>query len=213
MTDRTLKKTDRTRALIIEKAAPVFNRKGLAGTTLSDLTCATGLTKGSIYGNFKDKDDVALHVFEYHCKALSSFLTKAVDREATAVGKLLAIPEAYRRLYPRILAHGGCPILNTATEADDTHEALRRKAVETIDTIRQQILDLIHAGINSGELREKTDPADMADTVITLVEGGLFLSKLTGEARYILTALSRIDALIHSARTRREPFTEKGNTP
>lgn len=47
------RKSERTRQFIIEKVAPIFNRKGYAGTSLSDLTEATGLTKGAIYGNFK----------------------------------------------------------------------------------------------------------------------------------------------------------------
>jgi AcrR family transcriptional regulator len=37
--------------------------KGYAGTSMYDLTEATGLTKGSIYGNFENKDDVALAGF------------------------------------------------------------------------------------------------------------------------------------------------------
>jgi AcrR family transcriptional regulator len=210
MNSEKTRKTDRTRRYIIEKAAPVFNRKGFAGTTLTDLTDATGLTKGSIYGNFKDKDDVAIHVFEYHCALLSSFLTQAMNRETTVVGKLLAIPGAYRRLYPGILAHGGCPILNTATEVDDTHALLRQKAIETIESIRQQVLDLIDSGKVTGDFLASTDPSDMADTMIALVEGGLFLSKLTGQTRYIVTALNQIETLIHAARVLREPTNATG---
>ena len=59
-------KAERTRNFIIEKTAEIFNRKGYAGTSMSDITEATGLTKGSIYGNFENKEDVALAVFEYN---------------------------------------------------------------------------------------------------------------------------------------------------
>ena len=48
----TISKSDRTKQFIVEKTAPVFNEKGYAGTSLTDLTNATRLTKGSIYGNF-----------------------------------------------------------------------------------------------------------------------------------------------------------------
>ncbi|MBL7756118.1 MAG: TetR family transcriptional regulator, partial [Chitinophagaceae bacterium] len=47
-------KAERTRQHIIEKAAPFFNKKGYADTSLSDITAATGLTKGAIYGNFEN---------------------------------------------------------------------------------------------------------------------------------------------------------------
>ena len=53
-------KSERTRLFIVEKTAPLFNTKGFDGTTLSDLSEATGLTKGALYGNFADKDEIAV---------------------------------------------------------------------------------------------------------------------------------------------------------
>lgn len=41
-------KAEKTRNFIVEKTAPIFNMKGYAGTSLNDITAATGLTKGSI---------------------------------------------------------------------------------------------------------------------------------------------------------------------
>ena len=42
-------KAERTKIFIAEKTAPLFNQKGYAGTSLNDMTDATGLTKGAIY--------------------------------------------------------------------------------------------------------------------------------------------------------------------
>ncbi len=66
-------KAEQTRAFIIEKTAPLFNKKGFEGTSLSDMTTATGLTKGSIYGNFSNKDEVALEVFDYNLQKIERF--------------------------------------------------------------------------------------------------------------------------------------------
>ncbi len=60
-----MNKAERTKQFIIEQTASIFNKKGYAGTSLQDITAATSLTKGSIYGNFGGKDDVALAVFDY----------------------------------------------------------------------------------------------------------------------------------------------------
>ena len=46
-------RSEKTRQFIIETTASLFNKKGYAGTSMSDLTEATKLTKGSIYGNFE----------------------------------------------------------------------------------------------------------------------------------------------------------------
>ncbi|MDO9376148.1 MAG: TetR/AcrR family transcriptional regulator, partial [Ferruginibacter sp.] len=63
-------KAEKTRNFIVEQTAPIFNKKGYAGTSLTDLTEATGLTKGSIYGNFANKDEVALAAYDYNLSLL-----------------------------------------------------------------------------------------------------------------------------------------------
>ncbi|MEL6536474.1 MAG: TetR family transcriptional regulator, partial [Bacteroidota bacterium] len=47
-----------TKELIITRAMPLFNTKGYTATSISDITNATGITKGAIYGNFQNKDEV-----------------------------------------------------------------------------------------------------------------------------------------------------------
>ena len=73
-------KAERTRNFIIERTAEVFNKKGYAGTSMSDITKATGLTKGSIYGNFENKEEVALAAFEYNCARISKSISDQVDK-------------------------------------------------------------------------------------------------------------------------------------
>lgn len=59
-------KAERTTQYIIETVAPIFNKYGYVGTSMSHLTEATGLTKGAIYGNFENKEALALASFEYN---------------------------------------------------------------------------------------------------------------------------------------------------
>jgi len=189
-------KSERTRRFIIEKAAPVFNKKGIVGTTIADLTIATGLTKGSIYGNFKDKDEVAIAVFQYHVDNLTDFLTGEIDRETTPVGKLLAIPKAYRKLHKHIMAYGGCPILNTAAEADDTHQVLRKMAVAAIDSLKATIKNLIRTGQNQEAIRLEADPEAIADVLLALIEGGALLSKASERDAYMTHCLEHMERVI-----------------
>lgn len=189
-------KAERTRQFIIEKAAPIFNKKGIAGTSLSDLTKATGLTKGSIYGNFKDKDEVAVCVFQYNVDNLTAYLNRAIEKESTSITKLLAIPKAYRNLYRTMIAYGGCPILNTAAEADDTHQVLCRLTAAAIEILKKTILSLIETGKASGELEYNTDADKIANITMSLIEGGSLLSKVTGKDSYMMNSLEQIEQLI-----------------
>ncbi len=192
MKETLLSKSSRTRLFIIESVAPVFNKKGIAGTSLSDLTSATGLTKGSIYGNFKNKDDLALAVFQYSVDNLFRYMEQELGKASSPLGKLRSIPGAYLRLYHRMIAYGGCPILNTATEADDTHKDLSDLAVRAIERFKSVLIDLTNQGIAAKEIDAGVDAEKFADTTLALIEGGLMLAKLTGKKGYLANALDRL---------------------
>ena len=57
-----------TSEIILNKVAPIFNKQGYVGTSLTDITKATGLTKGAIYCNFSNKEDLALKSFQLNIK-------------------------------------------------------------------------------------------------------------------------------------------------
>lgn len=196
MNPKSPPRSEQTRRLIIETAAPIFNRKGYAGTSMSDLTAATGLTKGSIYGNFKDKNDVAVHAFAHNIDLIFDFFKKEIKAADTPLDKLLAYPRGFRKIYPMVLAYGGCPILNTAIEADDTHAALRRMAMDVFVRWKKDIITQIEKGAADGTLARAKDPACTAEVLIALMEGGIALSKVTGEASYFLNTLDTAEAMI-----------------
>src|SRR5687767_9057723 len=108
--NKVLSKSERTRRFIIEKTAPLFNAQGYAGTSLNDLTEATGLTKGSIYGNFENKDDVAVAAFEYNFKMVTEYMKARILTSENSVERLLAYPDVYRNFFKIPFLKAGCPI-------------------------------------------------------------------------------------------------------
>ena len=122
-------RSKRTRQLIIESAAPIFNKKGYAGTSMSDLTTATGLTKGSIYGNFKDKDDVAVHAFQHNIDLIFDFFSKELKAAGSTMDKLLAYrlfaDDAGRMNRSVAEAAGGVLLVSQFTLSADTRRGLR----------------------------------------------------------------------------------------
>lgn len=189
-------KSEQTRAFIIEKTAPVFNKKGYAGTSLSDITEATKLTKGSIYGNFANKDEVALATFEYNLNKVRSILNAEMDKCRTAKEKLLAQGKVYTNFPQYPFPPGGCPILNTATECDDTHPALKKKVAEAINRWKRKIMDVVEAGIKAKEFRKDVDPAQVALTIIALIEGGIMISGVLEKPGYSTAILKSLEIFV-----------------
>lgn len=179
-----MKKSEQTRSYIIEKTAPVFNTLGYAGTSLSDITNATKLTKGSVYGNFADKDEVALAAFDFNVEQVNRVFANALAPHSTAKAKLLAYAELYRHYEQHKFPVGGCPILNTSTECDDTHPELKRKVAAALIGWKKDLGRIIEKGIAAGEFSRKTDPEQAALTIIALLEGSVLIGRTTGKASH-----------------------------
>jgi len=177
----TMTKAEKTRNFIIEKTAPIFNMKGYAGTSLNDIIAATGLTKGSIYGNFANKDEVALAAFDYNFSTNVSKIEAEISRQNTTEGKLLAYINIYQSLLINGISLGGCPILNTAIDADDTHPALRDKVLKAVLSWKNRIISLVEEGVLKHELNADNNPEQIALTIIAMIEGGVMVSRLTNK--------------------------------
>lgn len=177
-------KAEKTRNFIVEKTAPLFNMKGYAGTSLNDITAATGLTKGSIYGNFANKDEVALAAFDYNLKNVSSRIDAEMSRQDSIKDKLLVYINIYQKFIDGSASEGGCPVLNTAIDADDTHPELRGKVLKAVLNWKNKIAKLVELGIVNKELNADNNPEQIALTIIAMVEGGIMISKLTANTEY-----------------------------
>jgi AcrR family transcriptional regulator len=57
-------KRERTRTRLLDAAVQVIREKGFYRTTLEEVAKRAGMTRGAIYGNFKDKDELFLAVVE-----------------------------------------------------------------------------------------------------------------------------------------------------
>ena len=193
-----MSKAERTRFLIIEKTAPIFNKKGYAGTSLNDMSEATGLTKGSIYGNFANKDEVALAVFDYNLLKLNTAIGNDLARQKTARDKLLVYVNDYERFLSSPFTEGGCPVLNTAVEADDTHPELRKKAATAVLAWKNRIINIIEEGKSTKEFIEPIDSEQIALTMIATIEGAIMIAKLLDQKQHISTILQSLKKIILS---------------
>ncbi|WP_394774249.1 TetR/AcrR family transcriptional regulator [Flavobacterium sp.] len=192
-----MSKAEKTKQFIIEKTAPLFNMKGYSGTSMSDITEATGLTKGSIYGNFENKDEVAIAAFKYNVKKLSDTFTREIDKQTTFKGKLLVYPRLYSDYYDLRVTKGGCPIINTATEADDTHPVLRKKVENAILAWKDRLVYFIEQGIIAGEFKAKSiDPEKTALTIIAIIEGAVMITKITGNLSNLSDIMLSLNKII-----------------
>jgi TetR/AcrR family transcriptional regulator, transcriptional repressor for nem operon len=190
-------KAKETRAHIIEKTAPVFNKKGFAGTSLTDMEEATGLTKGSIYNNFANKDEVALAAFDFNLNKVNQLIKNEMSKHESVRDRLLVYATIYGdSMLKDFFPIGGCPILNAAVDSDDTHPELRKRAKAAVLNWKKKTVELIEQGVARKEFKPATPIEDTALMIIASIEGAIMIAKVTGNSDYMKSVLQSIKKII-----------------
>ena len=171
-------KGKRTRQYIIEKTAPLFNSKGFDGTSLSDLENATGLTKGSLYGNFADKEEIASEAFRYAMMRMKELVSLQLKGATSCKDQLSSLFDFYAQFVFNPPVAGGCPLLNTAVEADDHRVSMRKVVVEELMSTIRFIAGLLRKGVEAGEFSPSINPEEQAYSFFCAIEGAVIFSRV-----------------------------------
>jgi len=170
-----------TKNKIVSSAISLFNSKGYRATSLSDITKATGFSKGAIYGNFKNKDAVAEAAFDYAVNKVIEEVRAQIKSVQTAPEKLKAITGYYRDYILNPPISGGCPVINTATEADDNHPLLKAKVVRVMSLIKDSIKKILYRGIKEKQIEDNIDVDEFSNMLYASIKGGIIISRAEGD--------------------------------
>lgn len=189
-----MSKGDDTRRRIVSEAAKLFNRQGFAGAAMSDLMQATGLEKGGIYRHFSSKQELAAEAFDYAWQvawdarmAELKSIPNSVDRLKRFVGNFVD---------KRPAVPGGCPLLNTAIDADDGDPILRERALKALRGWRRTLSEIVIKGIERKEIRPTVDAKKLTALVISSLEGALMMSRLEKNNEALLAIQSHLESYL-----------------
>ncbi|QHS63795.1 TetR/AcrR family transcriptional regulator [Chitinophaga agri] len=184
-----MKKSERTRQMIIEQAADIFNEKGVAGTSIDEVLQAAKVAKGCLYGHFESKDELACASAEYLLDKVTHRRNNLLQQHKTAVDKLIAYAEMNPNPLDDTFIHGGCPILNFGVDTDDTNPAIRQKVQGVIKTATRHLALIIKEGVTAGELSPDIHPEEFAIKLFATMEGAFMMSRVMGSPIPMKTAM------------------------
>jgi TetR/AcrR family transcriptional repressor of nem operon len=189
-----MNKGEITRQMIIEKAAPIFNRRGYEGCSMQDIMDATGLEKGGLYRHFASKEELAAEAFRY---ALASVLKVRTGNMEHIQGSLNQLRYLIQRFVEvRSPIPGGCPLMNTAIDADDGNPVLLQLARKGIMDWTARIRIIVEEGMRKGEIRKTTEPRKIANTIVAMLEGALMLSRVEGNKLPLQDAQETLESVL-----------------
>ncbi|RAI94339.1 TetR family transcriptional regulator [Paenibacillus pabuli] len=187
-----MRKGQITKEHIIRESAALFNTKGYTGASLSEIIERCGVRKGGIYNHFESKDEIALAAFDYSVSQMLQFHSQALEGVTSSKDKLLAICGVYIDMMENNTLEGGCPLLNTAVESDDAHPLLKERAQHAMNNLLNELTQVLIQGTEQKEFRADIALEEVSSNIIAIIEGGVMLSKLYEDSKYIRHAVLHI---------------------
>ncbi|MDW7690658.1 TetR/AcrR family transcriptional regulator [Flammeovirgaceae bacterium SG7u.111] len=195
-----MSKKERTTQFILEKVAPIFNKNGYVATSMGKVSSITGLSKGSVYSNFDSKEDLAIKAFNYNIKKVMGYMKTHLDKANSALDKLKAITNFYRKYYDYTITFGGCPLLNVGVDANYQNPALLARVRHVIKKLESSIARIIEEGVVQGEFKPEIMPKTevLARSIFASLEGAIYMSVTLENTNYLLEMVDQIDRMIEN---------------
>ena len=172
----------------LAQARDAFWDGGYTGTSLEELSDATGMNRPSLYGAFGDKRALYLQIMERYRQMGRAAMKEELSYE-------LPLVEALRRAFGRAISiyltgeHGprGCFLTNTAATEAVRDPDIRAAFAAGLHELDDQLEARLRFALERGELHTDIDPAALA-RVLGGVMNSLALRARAGESRTVLEA-------------------------
>jgi TetR/AcrR family transcriptional regulator, transcriptional repressor for nem operon len=162
---------------VVAAARDQFWSAGYAGTSLDDLTEATGLGRGSLYGAFGDKHALYLRALDDYCTGVMAGVSADLTDSAGS---------AFERLIGHIrstadttaaAAKRGCLMAKSAAELGSTDKDVTRRVKASMQKYQGLLADTVAAAQRDGDIEPGADPDQLALLVLTFLRGSEALRK------------------------------------
>jgi AcrR family transcriptional regulator len=188
-----------TRERIVAAAAALIYEQGVATTSLDDIMAATRTSKSQLYHYFADKDALVVEVIRRQ-------LDQVIAGQETELAELRTW-EGLQRWRDHLVEGtratggvGGCPLGSLVGELADHSESAREALALCFAQWEAYLVSGFTAMREDGLMSPDANPAELAVTVMTALQGGLLLAQTTRDVRPLELALDM--AIAHTARYR-----------
>ena len=165
--DRELK-----RGRLLEAAAKVFSERGFKRTTMAEVARRADVGKGTVYEYFESKESLFLALFRWYCQVSLQSALPSAGEAATAEESLKTFGRSTVQV---ILASWEFFPLTMEfwSEASQTsqREGLFQVMREMYEGYRAVVVEILGAGVQSGEFRQDLDLEALAAMVVGAFDG------------------------------------------
>jgi AcrR family transcriptional regulator len=177
-----------TRARIVEAAADLMFRHGVAGTSTEDVLAAAHVSNSQLYHYFADKNALVHAVIEHQADEIIGGQRPLLDQ--------LNSLAAFRRWRDMLVdlqrqrqCEGGCPLGSLSSELAETDPSARTTLAASFDRWEAPIRDGLQRMRDQGELHDDADVDRLALGTLAALQGGLLLTQAKRDVAPLEAAL------------------------
>jgi len=182
---------------VVAAARDEFWLRGYAATSVDDLTSATGLGKGSLYGAFGDKHQLFLRALnDYIGSALDGIRAQLHDPAYSAYDRLTRHIRAQVKAIAADKARRGCMMAKSAAELSAIDDTVERAVERAYATWAAELADCIKEAQRDGEIDKTQNPQALATTVLAFMRGQEALHKGGAKPAQLKSSAEQMIALL-----------------
>lgn len=197
-----MRKGEKTREVILDRALRMASELGLEGITIGRLADELDLSKSGLFAHFSSKENLQVETLD---RAAERF-TEAVVRPALAAPagepRLRALFEGWLDWPKRVRQPGGCIFAAAAAELDDRPGPARDRLVELQREWLATIERVVLRAKEVGHLGEHVDPAQLAFELLGITLSLNYHARLLRDPRARERAMAAFERLVANARPR-----------
>lgn len=166
-----------SRGALLEAAARGLSRNGYARLSLEQVAREAGYTRGALYHQFRDKEELALAVVAWADESWREEVGAHLDADADPVETLVTLARVHAVFCRRDIARVAMAL---RVEFGGTDHPIGRELDRVSETLVQRVAKLVRAGRRDGSIPPGPPPRAVALALAGALEGAVIF--LAGQA-------------------------------
>jgi len=190
-----------TRRNVVEKSLQIFSVKGFHNTSVSDIMAATGLTKGGLYAHFDSKEALWHAAYERALEIWKGIVFEGVRKISDPLDRIARTIENDLRDYVcGGVFEGGCFFFNMLVELSGQSPAMSGRILGGYMQFADLLASWLEEAKSGGGLRPGVRIREVADFIVTSVNGAAALYAATRDERFPRAIERQLDAYLQTLR-------------
>ncbi len=165
-------KGDLTRKNIIEKSMQLFSAKGYFNTSIAEVVQATGLTKGGLYGHFRNKQEIWYAVYEECVRIWKRIVFQGVRDIPDPLERLEKVMENSMKNYlGGGVFEGGCFLLNSLVDLAGQSPTMSDHVLEGFQGFSEVVRQWLEEAAQQGMLKDGLNLGEIANFMVISLNG------------------------------------------